>query len=144
MFFSPVLQYLRIIEKRLPFSPLSPWGPTSPFNPGFPGNPEAPVSPEGPACPLWPGCPFIPGKKEQIKQLNGYSLFLRPLKLRSKIFPKRFHRNRSNFATIEAAKGGTSSLKRFSKKLRYREIQKQVEDVMAPLRCHGNSDVNQR
>ena len=56
-------------------------------------------------------------KKEQIKQLNGYSLFLRPLKLRSKIFPKRSHRNRSNFAIIEAAKGGTSSLKRFSKKL---------------------------
>ena len=100
------------------------------------------MSPGGPACPHSPGCPFAPGKKEQIRQLHGYSLFLRPLKLRSKIFPKRSQRNHSNFATIEAAKGRTRSLKRFSKKNSwYREIQKQVKDVMESLRCHGNSDV---
>ena len=32
----------------------------------------------------------------------------------------------------------------FRKNSWYREIQKQVKDVMAPLRCHGNSDVDQR
>ena len=99
--FLPVLPFLRIIEQRLPFFPLSPGGPTSPFIPFSPGTPAAPISPGRPWCPL------NPGQKKQIKQSNGYSLFLCHLKLRSKIFPKR----------SQAAKGGTSSLKRFSKKL---------------------------
>ena len=36
-----------------------------------------------------------------------------------------------------------ASLSDFRKNSLYREIQKQVKDVMASLRCHGNSDVNQ-
>ena len=36
-----------------------------------------------------------------------------------------------------------ASLSDFRKNSWYREIQKQVKDVIASLRCHGNSDVNQ-
>ena len=36
-----------------------------------------------------------------------------------------------------------ASLSDFRKNSWYREIQKQVKDVMASLRCHGNSGVNQ-
>ena len=53
--FLPVLPFLRIIEQRLPFSPLSPGGPTSPFNPGAPGAPSGPISPGRPCSPLNPG-----------------------------------------------------------------------------------------
>ena len=53
--FLPVLPFLKIIEQRLPFSPLSPVGPTSPFIPFSPGTPAAPISPAGPGCPLNPG-----------------------------------------------------------------------------------------
>ena len=53
------------------------------------------------------------------------------------------HRICSNFATTEATKGGTSSLKRILKNNSlYREIQRQVKNVMASLCCHGNADVN--
>ena len=51
--------------------------------------------------------------KKQIKQSNGYSLFLCHLKLRSKIFPKRSHKNCSNFALIDAAKRDIRSLSNF-------------------------------
>ena len=38
---------------------------------------------------------------------------------------------------------GTNSLKRFLKKTSwYRETQRQIKNVMAWLRCHGDSDCN--
>ena len=51
------------------------------------------------------------------------------------------------FAIIEATKGGTRSLKRFLEKISwyrpwYQEIERQVKNLMASLRCHGNSEVN--
>ena len=58
--------------------------------------------------------------------------------------PKRSYRNCSNFGIIEAARGGTGSLKRFQRKKNswYRETRRQVKIVMTSLRCYGNSDVN--
>ena len=53
--FLPVLLFLRIIEQRLPLSPLSPGGPTSPLFPIAPGAPTGPISPVGPGSPSNPG-----------------------------------------------------------------------------------------
>ena len=78
----------------------------------------------------------------QLCWQNVFSPFLWPLKLCFKIFLKRFLWICSNFPIIEATKGGTSSFKRFLNS-RCREIQRQVKNVMASLRCHGNSDVNE-
>ena len=66
-FFLPVLQFLRIIEQRLPFSPLSPGGPTSPLapqnvSPLIPMSPLGPISPGGPSGPISPGSPLSPGQ----------------------------------------------------------------------------------
>ena len=48
------------------------------------------------------------------------------------------------FAIIEATKGGTSTLKRFLEKISWCQgIERQVKNLMASLRCHGNSEVNE-
>jgi len=78
-FLLPVLPYLSIMEKRLPFSPLSPGGPTSPLAPQegspfipmsplgpiSPGGPAGPISPGGPAGPISPGSPLSPGQDNE-------------------------------------------------------------------------------
>ena len=75
----------------------------------------------------------------QLCQKHFSSLFF----MTFKIFPKCSHRICLNFAIIDATKGGTSSLKRFVKKLLVLlEIKRKVKNLMASLRCHGNSDVN--
>ena len=63
----------------------------------------------------------------QLCLQHGYSPFLWPLKLRSKIFPKRSHRNCSNFAIIEAAKVGISSLSPFTAKCDQRQIRQKSQ-----------------
>ena len=63
----------------------------------------------------------------QLCRQHGYSPFLWPLKLRSKIFPKRSHRNCSNFAIIEAAKVGISSLSPFTAKCDQRQIRQKSQ-----------------
>ena len=52
----------------------------------------------------------------ELCRWHVYSLFLRPLNPCFKIFLTRSYRICSNFAKIEATKGGISSLKRFLKK----------------------------
>ena len=44
---------------------------------------------------------------------------------------------------LRQRKDGQAPLSDFRKNSWYREIQKEVKDVMASLRCHGNYDVNQ-
>ena len=65
--FLPVLPFLRIIEQRLPFSPLFPGGPTSPLvpqnvSPFMPMSPLGPIAPGGPSGPISPESPFSPGQ----------------------------------------------------------------------------------
>ena len=80
----------------------------------------------------------------QLSRWHVYSLFFRPPKTSFQNISKRSYRNCSNFAIIEAARGGTGSLKRFQGKKHswYRETLRQVKIVLASLRCYGNSDVN--
>ena len=70
-----------------------------------------------------------------------FTMFM-TLKLCFKIFQKRSHRISSNFAITEATKRYKLPKAISEKNSQYREIQRQVKNVMASLCCHGNPGVN--